>query len=130
MDLVNWQDAGFTSEDLAILRVTTRGVDYFNAKKQIEHWAQWVRELEIGALWVWDELKAAWASREDVEANLALLSGDTRLRVFTLLDKLDSRFRDKTVATTISGDGRDWWSGRIPAGNRQRRYLFDLDGSE
>ena len=108
----------------------------FTLGHQLALWEQWVKELERGQRWVPEDLDAAWATRDDLDASLQLLGSDQRERVLAFVDALDRRFRAHTVPAPAGVElppalsrrkaesPANWWHGRIPHANDQRLYLF------
>jgi len=128
MKPISWQELGFSDEEARELAEVRRSDDHFPLQKELELWAQWVKETDHGFTLTFDELDAAWSARDNVDLSVeGLLRPEQQKRVFVLLDELDRRFRDATIESELGGpkDPKRWWRGRIPVSNAARLYLFE-----
>lgn len=118
---------GFSDEEAEHLDRVRPGPGGFELPRLLGLWQQWVDEVERGKLWVDEDVKAAWAARDDLDDALVAAPPHLRDRLCAVVDPCDYRFRNATVSSRIDdrvGPER-WWRGRTPINNKVRLFLFN-----
>jgi hypothetical protein len=125
MSDMDWSIVGLSDAQSRHLDQLALGPDEFTLSHLARIWLGWVREIESGQLWVREEYLSALDIRDDLDDVLPLVPEDVAQAVFRVVDELDRRFRDATVASIPVDDPLRWWRARVPIRNSQRLYLFD-----